>query len=745
MNRKLLWIFLFSALMVFMQVNALAKAPDVEFNIDFFNDISSDEISYANDVRQPLSPDISTVIYNEIEVGYDDVFNDSYVYPSIYYGCHQNGSIRLSDGDGDGDYDVIEISTFEIFVVETISEFELTLKNGIGVEVFDYNDICGINALKGVLPSVLKKGDVLKVCRNPFAPEEQIHMEFVDSAFQTQITQFEPSQYSWHTTGEVGNHYYFYPDINDTQIFDMAYGAYGLEHMKIGYAGTVYMVYTFDCWKVAAFFFEDNLNLRYGVVVDYKMQEGFNGRVTIMSNRGVREYMLDDVVRVEYPDSELTDFVGNDISQVEDKLIGKLIKFESALSGICAVEFPKTTYKERQLVQLNSPGWSYIYDTQRKTFDRMDVSYAVDENTKVYYVYNTSSGNSYGIDVEWSALNDIASLTSGTYTGALFYDLNNDTNKIKVVTIFDNNPYSGVKFFNSANKDRTDTGFYYTCDNPITVKLNPQYQGKQLLLAAYKNNALINFLKTPASQSQAQISLSQNGKVADCIKAFVWKDLNRMQPILVQTLYRNAPSTPDYSQNLAVLESVSQILNSEGEPILRINYYQNGELKTVNSSAAMQCTGFRVDGEEGFDAGKSLQNYIGSCVTLNIENDKMGDGEIVQITLLATINHTDIPTITIGNNINKTTEISGNFTLFVGVVTDANSRTITLGGYNDNNEFIENLHTVNTPVSATVYSCDNRGGITIEQNTTDIGYEMLGKYVVMREYEGVVTDVLIIH
>lgn len=248
--------------------------------------------------------------------------------------------------------------------------------------------------------------------------------------------------------------------------------------------------------------------------------------------------MRGDVV-VEHADSDLTSFAAENIAAVEEMLVGHLIQYEIYNDGnrIHAVEFAKDTGTDHQLIRCNTSGDTYQYDSKTQTFYGVgEAKFKIDEHTKIFYAYKDKRSGAEQIDPEWSTVGNIASLKDTVYDGPLFYDKAPSSGAVEAVTIFYDNPFACVKFYNQNDEEITNLDFSSSAESCIKVKLNPKYAGKKLLLAGYSDHLMTYFKEAPDNQMELTLNFEKR-RVPDCIKAFVWEDIESMQPIDVETLY----------------------------------------------------------------------------------------------------------------------------------------------------------------------------------------------------------------
>lgn len=739
-KRYLKVIFICTFFLLLSQILVNAEQDSIVFNLDDFQFVYDNEIYYSdneiNDTKiVTLQDNINTINYNGGYIDFDYINDYNY---NMY---HKNGTMELLDSDLDGKYETINIISPEVFVVTANSSnnSQIELKNSISNIILNYEKIINMDEEKLFN---LKQNDVLEVIKNEFDPDSNCSIKKLTDNIDVTITSTHSSDNSWFPSTSKARAFGF--NYISNVPYDVSYEAYGFENMKIGYSGKVY----FDSYgKIAAFFWDGyNSNSRCGVIIDYQIHDSNNGNpfaeVTIIDKNETNNYRLDNNIIIEYPDSDITSFNSLDISSVKDKLIGNLIEFDDEDGYIKSIEFPKYTDEKMRLKKLNDEGETYTYNADTRTFTGENKSFPVNNTTEIYYIYKNPDGNSYSIDEEWSGVGKYDSLKSGTYYNPLFYITHKGTYTGTAITIFDNNQYDCVRFFNSKNQERTDSVFYYSQDEPINIKLNPKYYEKKVMIAGYKDNLMISLNDTLNSQTQTIFNLKINETICDYIKVFVWEDFESIIPIDVQILTRKRPLNIDYTKKPVILSSAYRTLSMDYDlETWRIEYYENA-LRSDYLSPDVQFYGFRTDGEEGLEDGKYLSDYIGCGLILQSINE-----QIVQVNMLFELTpgleeNNYIPIIRIGSNINKTTKINDDLTLYVAPITGVQNSTIFLGGYNNKDQFIEKFKSIDIPLNSSIFYISSSFNYIHKINYKNLYYiDNYGNYVIIREYKGEVTDV----
>ena len=689
-----------------------------------------------------LSLNTKMVTYNGREMDIDAVLNYE------LFKSNRSGQVTAADRDGDGLYEDIAVKAVEAYVVaeNNPDAGRLIIKNAIGERTLLYTDIRGVT---GAVLEQLGTGEVLELEGGLEDFSWPVDINVLKKTMDGRIASTGISGNSWSPTGGQGKQFGF-SAVNPVW-YQAAYGAYGYENIRAGYSGA----FCLDRFGRLAAFFWDGYNslARYGVVLDEQAGQWYDGRpfkeISILMRWGIQTYKLADKIQIGYPEEGEEYLFADDFALWKERLMGKMVRYEvNEENEINFLEFAGSGINGQQLTQLNQPGECYTYKREmpvpgnRETFGVFigtEKSFRIDEGTQVFYAYRDPEGNAYGFSPRWSAWGKIEQLEEKAYLSPIFYDPDPENGCVNAMVIYDDNPYPDIRLYNAKGTEFFDDDkdpwkrnrFIAPSDQEITAMLNPKYRGSTLMLAGYKDDVMIGLARAEG-QEIVTLPVEMASGIPDRMKAFVWKDFADIEPVGMRVLEREWPEAMN-EESFGILEDTE--ISFDGTHI----YYYGEKWREEGLLAEdVHFVGFRSDGEEGFDKGKWLDNYIGHPISLRYDR-----GVITQVNLLCRFlpGEEGAPKIEIGGLIDQSVKISDRLAFYVGDGFEAEDGMFHLK-YIDGEEWSEETYAAAKKAMAARISYANRE-ICICWDKISGGEYYDGK-VILREYDGEITHAVMI-
>lgn len=543
------------------------------------------------------------VVYNGLSAAYadlDDKYFASDAKPEddskfVCQNSKVSGKVTVLDTDSVSGNDVIMIEISATAVVDKVTASRVTFKSTAGLpkynnnlKTIDFDDeatdfICNIT--KDGQPieyTELKEWDVLSIITNSKANGKVYNIRVVSNQIDGSVASTKSSK-----TSDGGKSYRI-----DGKDYDVALGAYGVDSLKAGSAG---MFYIDEYGKIAAFDKNGGTQANrvasdnYAFILaasDTSSDFGDSGiSVKVLSSKkGVGEISFASSVTVDEGGARATLKFDNDKVKISGD---KTTMFGSATemtAGAVAKEL------ENQVIRFGTSSEGKINNIEIAVQDDAD---GVTEGD-FRFVDATTDNGSFDEDDQELRVNNAS------------YPVNEDTK---------------VLYINGASNDKDDLV------KPSKLEMNDFVLSK----------------KADADKSSVGTG-AELAEVTGGMACAVFDTDNNDVPALVVIFDVDGMISP--SATMAVIVSVSDSVNDEGDRINVVEYYQDGKLTTSNTTEDVQSEG-KLDGAKRGDIYKFAFDASGNIkkATAKVTFDAVGDNVRAQLAASNNESTDGVPTI----------------------------------------------------------------------------------------------------